>query len=303
MNRSSGIKISVVVCTYNRSDLLPGCLASLAGQTLEKGLYEVLVVDNNSTDGTRRIAEEFVLHEFNFVLIGEPLQGLSHARNRGWLEARGGIVAYLDDDAKAAPDWCERIVRAFDEVVPPPIAVGGEIRPFYETEPPAWFLDAYEIRTWGTEAGFLAEPRAKYGFSGSNMAFPKEVLSSNQGFCTALGMQGSGVRLGEDTELFLRLHRTSPLFWYDPAIYVLHWVPKKNMRLRYRFLRSIRSGQALARMQGERLGPLDYLSGVRTVVTLAVKGAVFLVNRRPESKRETLQRLEALGHLIGQLTR
>lgn len=303
MNRSRGIRISVVVCTYNRADLLPGCLASLAAQTLEKGLYEVLVVDNNSTDGTRRIAEEFMLREPNCVLISEPRQGLSHARNRGWREARGSVVAYLDDDAKATPDWCERIVRAFDEVVPRPIAVGGEIHPFYETAPPAWFLDIFEIRTWGTEAAFLAEPRAKYGFSGSNMAFPKEVLSGNQGFCTALGMRGSGVRLGEDTEFFLRLHKKSPLFWYDPAISVLHWVPKKNMRLRYRFLRSIKSGQALARMQGERLGLLDYLSGVRTVATLAAQGVIFMVNRRPESKRETLQRLEALGYLIGQLTR
>ena len=99
------IYISVVVCTYNRAHILPGCLESLVAQTLDSKLFEVVVVDNGSIDNTKEVAETFVGKFSRFKVVSALQQGHSFARNRGWQEARNPFVAYIDDDARAYPDW------------------------------------------------------------------------------------------------------------------------------------------------------------------------------------------------------
>lgn len=234
--------ISVVVCTFNRSGLLKWVLESLVEQTIEKEIYEIIVVDNNSIDDTANIAKMFMKSSPNLRYVKETAQGLSFARNRGYKEARGKYVAYIDDDARATPDWIERILDSFENVKPEPVAIGGEIHPWYEESPPAWFADDLEIRTWGDKKGFLQGRDAKYGFSGSNMSFRKSVLELYEGFSTDYGMDGHILRLGEETELFYRIYQDHPWFWYDPSIRVLHRVSVDNMTLSYRLRRSYQGG-------------------------------------------------------------
>lgn len=234
--------ISVVVCTYNRADLLPGCLESLAEQTLDKSIYEVIVVNNNSTDNAQGIAEEFAGKQPNFRVVVETKQGLSHARNRGYREAKGDYVAYIDDDARADVRWVELILDALESVKPEPVVVGGTILPWYEKKPPDWFMDDYEIRSWGDAKHFLEPPRAENGFSGSNMTFRKSILEEFGGFSADYGVVGNVLRLGEETELFSRIYKKHPLFWYDPAIQVEHLVPARNMSVSYRLKRTYAGG-------------------------------------------------------------
>lgn len=238
------VKLSVVVCTFNRKDLLVEALVSLCCQDLAATDHEVIVVDNASTDQTEAVASRFVNASPNFRYVKEPQQGLSHARNRGWREARGEYVAFLDDDAKASPDWCSRILRAFAEVSPRPVAVGGVILPWYETSPPKWFSDDFEMRTWGKEAAFLRPPVSRFGFAGSNMAFPRAVLEAYGGFDARFGMSGKKVFFGEESDLFFRIHENAPRFWFDPEIKVFHWVPVRNMTVSYRLRRSFQAGRA-----------------------------------------------------------
>lgn len=254
------IELSVVVCTYNRSSLLPYCLQSLVDQTLDKELYEVLIINNNSSDDTQSIIDGFSRKASNFRALSEPIQGLSHARNRGWKESKGKFIAYIDDDAKAIPEWCEKILDAFKTVTPEPVAVGGEIRPFYEKDPPSWFTDDYEVMTWGKEAGFLQLPRAPNGFAGSNMAFKRLILEEYGGFSSNYGMRGNKIGLGEETELFMRVYKDYPLFWYDPGAKIFHWVPIRNMRITYRLKRAYKSGEATAYIYNRRVLTKQYLS-------------------------------------------
>lgn len=242
--------LSVVVCTYNRVELLKGALQSLVSQTVNKSLYEVLIVDNNSTDQTENIVCRISGMYPNFRYIKEPKQGLSYARNRGFKEARYKYVAYIDDDARASPEWVEKILTAFNTIKPMPLVVGGEIHPWYETAPPAWFTDDFEIRTWGSEKGFLQPPRAQYGFSGSNMAFKKEVFEKYNGFSPDFGIVGDALRLGEEAALFYRIYQDHPFFWYDPEIKVEHWVPAKNMKVSYRLKRAYVGGVTIAGITG-----------------------------------------------------
>lgn len=138
-NLMNKLRLSIVVCTYNRADLLVDCLESLVNQDVDPESYEVIIVNNNSTDKTLEVVDRFAKKYPNIRTVQELNQGLSHARNRGWREARGKYVAYIDDDAKASPDWCKRILNTFSTVTPTPAAVGGQIFPYYETLPPAWF--------------------------------------------------------------------------------------------------------------------------------------------------------------------
>jgi glucosyl-dolichyl phosphate glucuronosyltransferase len=292
-------KITVVICTYNRANLLESALQSLAKQTIDRSQYEVLVVNNNSTDSTQNVAESYANLNNNFRVVFETEQGLSHARNRGWKEARGEYVAYIDDDAKATPDWCERILRAFQTVSPLPVAVGGEIHPLYESPPPVWFKDDFEIRTWGKEAGFLEQPRAMYGFSGSNMAFPKTVLEQFGGFSVDFGMAGKRMRLGEETELFFRINEKYPRLWYDPAIRVNHWTPTRNMQASYLFWRSYRAGEAIARMQGQRFSLIGLIRDIIDILSILLKALPSVVKAQGNHKNKLVRELRGLGFQLG----
>jgi glycosyltransferase involved in cell wall biosynthesis len=299
----AGPAISVVVCTHNRAGLLGYALSSLAAQDLDKALYEVIVVDNNSTDDTREVAEKLMSGHDNVRMVSEDKPGLSHARNRGWREAGGRYVAFMDDDAKASFDWCRRILDAFETVSPKPAAVGGLIRPWYESPPPAWFTDEFETRTWGDCAGFLKPPRARLGFSGSNMAFRRELLEEFGGFSADYGMVEKQLRMGEDTEFFFRINSRYPWFWYDPAIQVYHFTPEKNMRVAYRIKRAFMSGSSVARIEGRRAMSLNFLrqlawlsfSLAKAPFSLAFSGG----NRKTEAVRVVQNIAAGIGYLFG----
>lgn len=291
--------LSVVVCTYNRAALLPGCLDSLVWQTLSPDHFEVIIVDNNSTDATREVAEGYAARHSHFCALTEPVQGLSNARNRGWRDARGTLVAYLDDDAKATPAWCEGIVRAFDRVHPRPSAVGGRILPWFDTSPPAWFCEALETRSWGDEAEFLQGFSARYGFSGSNMAFEREVLQAFGGFRPDFGMIGGKLWLGEETELFCRIYAARPFFWYDPAIVVSHLVPDRNMRLGYRLHRAFLCGAAVARIEQGSRGVLHYMRGLLEVTSFLAGLPLLLAKSGQGLKAEAIRRFEEICGRLG----
>ena len=295
------IELSIVVCTYNREELLRLSLQSLVEQTLDKERYEVIVVDNNSTPAAREIALRFVEAEPNFRLVREERQGLSHARNRGWREACGRYVAFLDDDAKASPDWCGGVLQAFSAVAPPPAAVGGEIRPYYDATPPDWFTDDFEIRTWGDGPALLTEPRAKYGFSGSNMAFPKAILEEFAGFSPELGMRGEATALGEETDLFSRVYRKYPRFWYDPRLLVYHWTSQQSMTVSYRLYRAFKGGESLALMRNRRLLTLDYLLTLAAALCFLAASPLIIICAGKRARTAAVRRGEELAGRVGYL--
>lgn len=202
--------ISVIVCTRDRARLLEPCLASLAAQTLAPGRFEVLVVDNGSTDATPALARRFAAEHAHFRVLAEPRAGRSLAANAALHAARGRYVAFIDDDARARPAWVERILAAFETREPRPVAVGGEIHPIYETPPPAWLPRDDCAITWGPRPGFLRGDGAELGFAGSNMALDREVALEVGGFAAHFGPAGGRFRFGEDTEIFARIEERRP---------------------------------------------------------------------------------------------
>jgi len=260
----------------------------------------VIIVNNNSTDSTQQIAESFCEECPNFRVVREEKQGLSHARNRGWREAAGEYVAYIDDDAKASPDWCELILEGFQTVRPEPAAVGGEIFPWYEKKPPEWFSDEFEIRTWGKEKGFLQPPNASCGFSGSNMAFPKFILERFGGFSPDFGMVGEKMNMGDETQLFLRLYNSKLKFWYNPKIKVFHWTPVRNTKITYRFKRSVVCGRSSAGLDGRRIFSIQYVRTLARLGLIILKIPYRLITSK-NIKTSLIKMSEEMGFVLGYL--
>jgi len=269
---NTGPIISVVVCTHNRAALLRQALDSLAAQTLARTKYEVIVVNNGSTDQTPAAVREYQTDQrkCSIRLVDEAVLGLGYARNRGWQASRGEYVAFMDDDAKADAQWLERALDQFEKSRPAPVAVGGQIRPWYLSPKPDWYKDEYEVRTWGQGARHLS---AGESFSGSNMMFTKNILQQLGGFDVGVGMRGTRVSMGEETVLFNKIWERlgeQAILLYAPELIVYHAVSSRKMTPRYHLSRWFVAGQVASLLDA----PTSFrnrISRVRAGVT-AIRG-------------------------------
>lgn len=218
---------SVIVCTYNREDLLPECLLSLAVQTFNPEQYEVVIVNNNSSDNTLKVAEEFVERFSNFRLVTESEQGLSHARNMGVREATGEYLAFIDDDARAPENWLETAARIVASHSPD--IFGGPATPIFGCELPSWYKESYGIRGDMGETGWLKE-----GFIvGTNIFFRKDLLDEYGGFDPDLGMKGDSVGYHEETAIVYRAFAEGKKVYYSKDLSVKDRVPDYKLSLAY----------------------------------------------------------------------
>jgi glycosyltransferase involved in cell wall biosynthesis len=231
---------SVVICTYNRAELLRGALESLARQQLDPACFEVLVVDNGSTDQTGAVAAEFCARQSNVRYIVEPRQGLSHARNRGFAEARGSYIAYSDDDNRLPPEWlgvASAIVRREGVRI-----FGGPSRAFFLTARPRWFGEGYGVFSPEWQARDLREGEF---LCGNNFFVHKSLLAAIGGFDPQMGMQGDKLGYGEETELLERVRARLPdeRCFYDPRLFVYHVVRPNKLTLRWRARQQFATGR------------------------------------------------------------
>jgi len=223
-------KITGVICTHNRERYLERCIESLYAQTLSERQYEVVVVDNGSTDRTKEICDKFIDRE-NFTYIYEPMLGLSNARNCGWKNATGDYDGYLDDDAVAAVTWFEKALWSFENIDPQPEWVGGPIALEWECEAPSWIIDEYRTTLgwmdWGDKKRFLTGANERLG--GGNSFYLKSTLDEMEGFDTRLGRKKNLLLSGEETQFQHRLKSIGGRLFYHPGVLIDHYVPKERI--------------------------------------------------------------------------
>ena len=222
--------VSIIICTYNRSELLAFCLESLTAQTLPASRFEVVVVNNNSSDDTDAVASGFATKFPHFELVNERRQGLSNARNKGLEVAKNEWVIYLDDDAKAAPDFVERASWMIDQGRYK--VFGGIFLPWYKYGRPVWFKDAYASNKK------YDRMRTLHGDDfacGGVMAFEKSLLTRYGGFDPALGMSGARVAYGEETEVQYRMRQDGIEIGYDPEWIIYHLVAPYKLNVGWFF--------------------------------------------------------------------
>ena len=227
---------SVLVCTYNRAEMLAASLRSLAQLSVPPEFaWEVLIVDNNSTDNTRGVAEAFAA-EFpgRFRYVFESRQGKSFALNTAIREARGEILAFTDDDATVDQRWLAELIAAIEKF--DCAGVGGKIVPVWDSTKPDWLvLDGpYKLMDAVVSLDLGPEPiPIKTAVYGVNMAFRRDVFQKYGDFRKDLGPTvGSEVR-GEDSEFCRRLVKAGEMLVYVPGAVVYHPVEKKRMDKQY----------------------------------------------------------------------
>ena len=239
--------IAVVICTYNRADRLLLALEALTKQTLPSQKFEVLVVDNRSTDDTSRVCQSFQERFANFSYVYEPIQGLSKARNTGWQTAQSPYIAYLDDDAIPCEQWVEAILTVFETVHPKPVSVGGPIYPLWEIPRPDWITPIMETLFTMLDGGDA--PRwfhdNEYPW-GANVIYRRDALEKVGGFCEQLGRKGQSLLSGEETLLNATLKAQGEGFYYSPQASVSHWVPKERINPAWLVQRSYWQGYSVA---------------------------------------------------------
>ncbi|WP_254769060.1 glucosyl-dolichyl phosphate glucuronosyltransferase [Salinilacihabitans rarus] len=182
------MRVSVVICTYamERYDVFSECVESVLAQTYEP-LEVVLVVDGNEPV-FERVREDFGDLDDVVLHCNEENRGISYSRTKGAEIATGEVVAFIDDDAVAEPDWIEQLVRVYEET--DAIAVGGHVAPDWVTAKPDFFPEEFYWLVGCDERGFgehMEELRNTYG---SNISFRREVFLSVGGYDENTGRQG-----------------------------------------------------------------------------------------------------------------
>jgi len=224
------MRISAVICTYNRYDLLGDAIFSLAAQDYPKSEYEILVIDNSPDAQRSRIERAKYASLPGVIWHYEDKAGLSNARNVATAMAKGDIIVFIDDDAIAAPGWCrayDEAFRFFDESVG---IIGGKVSPKFLGTRPDWLseklLGHLSMVNLGNTRRLIT---ANEWVVGANVAYRANVLRSAGGFSTNLGRVGSaGLLSSEETDIANRLAAAGYKTGYDPDAAVLHVVDESR---------------------------------------------------------------------------
>lgn len=254
------------MCTHNRCGVLPDVLKDLAASRLpDSSEWEVLVVDNNSSDQTREVVEGFRAQNPRIHYLFEPRTGKSYALNCGIKHARGEVLAFVDDDVRIDPGWLHHLTSPLSERRW--AGVGGRTLVRQKVTLPPWFTfeDFGSIVCAHFDLGNepLELGRPPYG---ANMAFRKSMFEKYGGFRTDLGPSPNEhtPRCDEDTEFGRRLLSAGEHIRYEPLAVVYHPVPEHRLRQGYLLSFWFDNGRAGARKNAKTLVvwgiKRDYLS-------------------------------------------
>jgi len=223
--------VTVVICTHNRAHYLKQSIRSALEQTAATRDFEVLVVDNRSTDETKAVVES-LQSAANLRYLYEPRLGLCHARNAGWRDAAGRYVAYLDDDAVASTEWVSAIIDGFASDANVGI-VGGRVEPIWEAERPVWLSDdialSLTVLDWSDRPKVITDARAEW-LVGANLAAPRAVLEEVGGFEPRLDRVGRRMISSGDVFLQKQIMARGYTCLYFPRMSVKHLVPAARLR-------------------------------------------------------------------------
>ena len=254
--------ISVILCTYNRQRYIYPVLQSLAQGTLEPQHFEILLIDNNSTDGTRTEYERFASDHPNLTLryYFEPQQGLSHARNRGIREAKGDLLVYVDDDALVNPEYLATYATFF-QTHPEAMAAGGPILPQYDgCVEPHWM--SHYTRQLVTGKLYLGQHERQFSKGtfpgGGNAAYRKEVFDKIGLFNVELGRKGNSLIGAEEKDLFDKMTSLGIHFYYLPTAILYHLIPPRKLTDDYFARLTLGIGQS-ERYRTRQIGTYKYL--------------------------------------------
>lgn len=224
--------LTVAICTYNRAAGLRAALRALTAQRDPATPFEIVVVDNNSTDETCSIVQSFG-EAVRYIFEGR--QGLSYARNAAIEAAAGEIVAFTDDDVEVAPGWTATLIHAFASH-PEVDCIGGRVLPRWPAAPPPWLTRAHwaplALQDHG-ETPLVFDASRPVCLVGANVAFRRSVFARVGLFSPTVQRVRDGVGSTEDHELLLRLYAAGGRALYFPDLLVTAEIPAHRLTRGY----------------------------------------------------------------------
>lgn len=294
-------RLTIAIPTHNRSRTLRATLDSIDALELPAAFEaETLIIDNNSTDDTARVIEEFTKSARILARrIFEPWQGSSFARNRAIDEARGDYILFIDDDAIAEPRWAAELLDVLQRR--PLDAACGMVLPRWPMPPPDWLGPSVYIKlAVHNEAHLHAAPVAEvehiHNYFSANVGFRRDAFDRFGKFREDLGVVGGNPISGEDTELFERFMRLGGAVGFAPAARVHHLIPPERMTRAYLRRKSYAFGFGSALTGGRTHNRLDKLA--RNAIRMA---AAALCGERERAVYHELECANFAGYWRGRL--
>ena len=266
------MKVSIVICTYNREAYLPECLEHLKNQTEKPEHFEIVLIDNNSKDSTAEICKTFIENnpELNVTYALEMGKGLSFARNAGIATAKGDVICFIDDDGFAVPEYAATI-RKFteDPKYKEYTAFGGKVIPRYnEGMEPKWLSKYIDGLVSTVDLGEQIMPFNKKYPAGCNMIFRKEFFEEHGGFNTDLHTRG------DEKFVFNKLNAAGLKTLYIPSLEVEHFMD--DFRLEKKFI--IRLSKIVGQSEAIRLKDASFGAKLSKLFEYKFKlGASFII--------------------------
>ncbi len=253
--KKENLKISVIIPTYNRANYLWDTLKSLLRTGDESCNFEIIIIDNNSSDNTREMANKFIKNhsDFNISNFIEKNQGASFARNRGIEESTADILLFIDDDEVVGQNFIKNWLNFFEQF-PNAVGGGGAIEVKFEDSKPEWISHFLMPLLGEHQVSNSIEKysRSKFPFAG-NMAWRKEVFEKYGKLETNLGRKGDGLLAGEEKEFYKRVRSHTDQIYHVPAAKVFHRVDKDRLSKDFIKKQALGLGQTIA-MQLEHSG-------------------------------------------------
>lgn len=271
--------ISAIVCTYNRDKYIYNVLQSIALNDYPRNLYEIVLVNNNSTDRTQDECQRFQADypDVQFHYYVETNQGLSHARNCGIRHAQGDLLVYVDDDATVNTQYLRTYADFFARKAggeqlpdgtpghspadPLAVAAGGPILPVYETQEPDWM--SHYTRQLITGKLYLGDKEKEFPHGafpgGGNACYRKSVFDSVGLFNVDLGRKGNSLIGAEEKDLFDKMTTRGMKFYYLPNAILYHIIPEKKLTNDY-FRRLTYSIGVSERYRTQQISQKKYLN-------------------------------------------
>lgn len=246
--------VTVAICTWNRAGLLRRTLERMTTLAPTRASWQLLVVNNASTDETDRVLEEFG-PRLPLRRVWHPIPGLSNARNAATAAAEGDYLVWTDDDVLVDPGWLRAYEEAFAER-PKAGFFGGPVRPWFEGTPPAWLTDAWEFVSTAYAARELGEEPFAFTHEivpyGANYAVRLEV-QRRHAYDPTLGRVGTGTLSGEEVGVLRAILREGGSGWWVPRARVEHFIPAARQTVD--FIRKYYAGIGEQAARGDLLSP------------------------------------------------
>jgi hypothetical protein len=240
--------LTIAICTHNRASMLAQTLRHVAALAAPACPWEVIVVANACTDGTRLVLDDFA-GLLPLRVIEEPAPGLSHARNAAVAAAAGTYIVWTDDDVIVDPMWLVHYVEAFT-AHPGAAFFGGPIEPLFTPSPPAWIVEllpqigaAFARRQLGPNPFRVDQRTLPYG---ANYAVRADA-QRRYAYDAAFGQRPGAIGLGEETMVLFSMLNDDEEGWWVPAARVSHVIPEARQQWNHVRAHWRAQGEALAR--------------------------------------------------------